>query len=120
MRTLPRTPIPAAPKHLSAEAKRLWRDLVEEYGVSDSAGLAILAAGLEAHDRMRQAQATLACDGATVKDRFGQTQVHPAVRIERDSRSAWLAALKSMNFDLQPLGDVGRPPGPQLPPRRRG
>ena len=120
MRNLPRSPIPPAPKHLSAEGKRLWRDLVQEYGVTDSAGLAILAAGLEAHDRMREAQATLARDGATVKDRFGQVQVHVAVRIERDSRSAWLAALKSMNFDLEPLGNVGRPTGPQLPPRRRG
>ena len=116
---LPQSRTRPAPKHLSAQAKRLWRGLVEEYGVADGAGLAILTAGLEAHDRMRQAQQAIDKDGATFRDRFGQLQMNPAVRIERDSRVAWLGALKAMNFDLEPLGHVGRPNGPpQLHGRR--
>ena len=104
--------VPPPPKALSAEARRTWRVLVAEYGVVDPAGLAILAAGLEAFDRMRGAQAAILVDGATFRDRFGQVQMHPAVRIERDSRAAWLAALKAMNFDLEPLQNhVGRPGG---------
>jgi P27 family predicted phage terminase small subunit len=101
-----------APKNLSAEARKLWRSLCDEYGVDDAAGLAILAAGLEAHDRMREAQRAIKRDGATFRDRFNQLQAHPAVRIERDSRAAWLSALRQLNFDLEPLqGRVGRPNG---------
>lgn len=117
MRNLPKVPkikprIAPAPKNLSAEARKLWRSLCEEYGVDDAAGLAILAAGLEAHDRMRGAQAAIKKDGATFRDRFSQLQSHPAIRIEAASRAAWLAALKQLNFDLEPLqGRVGRPGG---------
>jgi P27 family predicted phage terminase small subunit len=103
---------PRAPRHLSGEAKRIWEGVTDEYGIVDIAGQSILAAGLEAFDRMREAQAAIRKDGPTIRDRFEQIQVHPATRIERDSRAAWLSALKALNLDLEPLQDrAGRPNG---------
>lgn len=101
-----------APKNLSREAKNLWRKIQDEYAISDEAGLLILATGLEAFDRMRQAQDILKTEGMTTLDRFQQPRPHPAATIERDSRAAMLAALKQLNLDLEPLRDGrGRPPG---------
>ena len=100
------------PKNLSREAKILWRKIQDEYAISDEAGLLILATGLEAFDRMRQAQDILKAEGMTTLDRFQQPRPHPAATIERDSRAAMLAALKQLNLDLEPLRDGrGRPPG---------
>lgn len=101
-----------APKNLSREAKTLWRKIQDEYAITDEAGLLILATGLEAFDRMRQAQDILKAEGMTTLDRFSQPRPHPAATIERDSRAAMLAALKQLNLDLEPLRDgPGRPAG---------
>ena len=100
------------PKTLSREACRWWRRLTSEYEIGDDAGRLILATALEAFDRMRQAQAVLATDGLSIKDRFGQVKSHPLCVVERDSRGQMLAALKALNLDIEPLRDnPGRPGG---------
>jgi P27 family predicted phage terminase small subunit len=103
---------PKPPSRLSAEAKGWWRKLTDGYSIRDEAGLLLLATGLEAFDRMREAQAAIAKDGVTFRDRFGQVRVNPATTIERDSRAGMLAALKALNLDLEPLHErSGRPSG---------
>jgi P27 family predicted phage terminase small subunit len=100
------------PKSLSREAKKIWKDLQVEYGIEDPGGLLILKTGLEALDRLREAQTVIAKEGSQVQDRFGQWKAHPLLTVERDARAAMLAALKALNLDLLPLRDgPGRPPG---------
>jgi P27 family predicted phage terminase small subunit len=94
-----------APKHLSREAQGVWKAIVAEYELEDRAGLLLLQTALEAFDRMREAQAAIADKGALTEDRWGQLKSNPACVIERDSRSAMLAALKALNLDLEPLRD---------------
>lgn len=102
----------STPKTLSSEAKGLWRRLIAEYGVGDEGGLQILRAGLEAFERMRGAQERIAKDGIVLVDRFGQVKAHPLLPVERDSRAQYLAALKALNLDLEPVHDrPGRPGG---------
>ena len=63
-------------------------------------------------DRMREAQQQVAADGVSFRDRFGQVKAHPLLTVERDARAAFLAGLRSLNLDLEPLHDgPGRPPG---------
>ena len=101
-----------APSHLTAEAKKIWREILDEYDVNDAAGLRILRVALEAFDRAQAARATIDKDGMTVKDKFDQTKPHPLLSVERDSRAAFLAGLKALNLDLEPLKDrPGRPAG---------
>ena len=100
------------PKHLSREAKTWWRRLLEEYAIDDEAGLLTLLIAMEAFDRMREAQALVGQEGATILDRFGQLKSNPMLVVERDSRGQMLQALRSLNLDLEPLRDgPGRPPG---------
>jgi len=101
-----------APSHLTAEAKKIWREILDEYDVNDAAGLRILRVALEAFDRAQAARATIDKDGMTIKDKFDQTKPHPLLAVERDSRAAFLAGLKALNLDLEPLKDrPGRPAG---------
>jgi P27 family predicted phage terminase small subunit len=97
-----------APKHLSAEARGWWDRIMDEFEFSAD-GLLLLESGLEAFDRMRQAQAVLDKEGITVTDRFGQAKVHPAALIERDAKGVLLRYLKALGLDLEPLpGKDGR------------
>ena len=99
------------PGHLSAEAKRMFENLCSEYGISDTAGLRILRTALEAWDRCQNARRQIDKDGMVVRDKFNQLKPHPLLPVERDSRAAFLAGLKALNLDLEPLKEIGRPRG---------
>ena len=105
----PRPQLPAAPKTLSVEAKRWWKSILQEFDISDRAGMLLLQTCLEAFTRMRQAQGLLDAEGLTVVDRYGQHKQHPAAAIERDQRAQMLASLKALNLDVMPLSKAGRP-----------
>lgn len=101
-----------APSHLSTEAKRIWQEILSEYSIDDAAGLRILRVSLEAFDRAQAARASIDKEGMTVRDKFNQLKPHPLLPIERDSRASFLAGLKALNLDLEPLRDrPGRPAG---------
>jgi len=100
------------PAHLTREAKKIWSELLTEYDITDAAGLRILRVSLEAFDRAQAAREQIDRDGMTVQDKFQQVKPHPLLPIERDSRAAFLAGLKALNLDWEPLhSSPGRPPG---------
>jgi hypothetical protein len=100
------------PSNLSNEAKRIWSEIITEYGIDDPAGLRILRVSLEAYDRAQAARKQIDRDGMTFFDKSGQPKIHPLIPCERDSRAAFLAGLKALNLDIEPLHDKpGRPAG---------
>jgi P27 family predicted phage terminase small subunit len=102
----------APPKHLSAEAKKIWRGIISEYDIDDIAGLKILRVALEAYDRAEKCRTMIEKHGMMLKDRFGAPKSHPLLPVERDNRAAFLAGLKALNLDILPLRDgPGRPGG---------
>jgi P27 family predicted phage terminase small subunit len=110
MKNLTKTAKP--PKNASPDAKRLWQSLQAEYGISDAVGLDLLNDYANFYDRREQARETIRLEGATIKDRFGQTIAHPATRTERDSSASMMKCLRALNLDLEPLHDKpGRPGG---------
>lgn len=95
-----------SPRHLSAEARGLYRNFVAEWNLDGAARL-ILMVALEAFDRMRGAQRLIKREGLTLKGR-----ANPAITVERDARLAMLRAVRQLNLDLEPLRDgPGRPGG---------
>lgn len=101
-----------APKHLSAEAKKFWTEILAEYSIDDAAGLRILRVALESFDRAQAAREAIDREGMTVIDKAGQNKSHPLLPIERDSRAAFLAGLKALCLDVEPLKNgPGRPVG---------
>ena len=94
---------PNAPKDLSAAGKRLWRSILRDWEISDSAHLAVLREGLLARDRAESCRQRINADGETIVDRFNQVKPHPLIAAERDSRSAFIQAIKSLGLDPQEL-----------------
>lgn len=88
------------PQHLSTESKRLWRSVLADYEL-ERRHAAILCSDLGAMDRKRQAPALLDAEGLTVADRCGTARSHPAAVIERDSRIAFLRAMRELGLDLE-------------------
>ncbi len=102
---------PKPPKGLSVAAKKVWRDLTKEYDISDAAGLAILAAGLESYDRAMEAKRILDAEGPVMVDRWKQRKAHPAVNVELANRAAFLNAIRMLNLDVEVSNrGPGRPP----------
>ena len=100
------------PGHLSKEGQEIWCDILQEYAIDDAAGMRILRVALEAYDRAQAARAAIDKTGMMFNDRFGAPKPHPLLPIERDSRAAFLAGMKALNLDLEPLRDrPGRPAG---------
>jgi len=96
---------------LSPEARKLKKKLESDFDVSDESAQLTMHAAFEAFDRMRDSQRILRKEGLVSKDRFGQTRAHPLLAVERDSRNAYLRALKSLNLDVIQPGPIGRPVG---------
>ena len=86
------------PRHLDEEEQALFRAVVAEFEVNDSASISLLTTAMEAHMRMREAGITLAKEGTVIKNRFGARTAHPAVAIERDARNDYLRAMKTLNL----------------------
>jgi len=101
---------PRAPRHLQEPGKDLWRRVVTVYGLEEH-HLAVLEAACVARDRMEQARLTVEAEGLTASTRDG-IKTHPAVTIERDSRTAMLRALRELGLDIEDGGRPGRPPSP--------
>lgn len=102
----------SAPQHLCKAGASLWVRLHAEFVIDDEGGKLLLQTTCEAFCRMREAQALIDAEGAVLADRFGQRKPHPAVAIERDSRTAMLASLKQLGLDVEPAkSGPGRPPG---------
>jgi hypothetical protein len=98
------------PPHLKAPGKAFFKSVSVEYRIGDAAGVALLVTAAECIDRMRAAQASIAEHGELVLDRYGAPKLNPACGLEKDARSGFLAALRALNLDLEPLRDgPGRP-----------
>jgi len=103
---------PKPPKGLSAEAKRTWSELQEEYGIDDPAGIQLLNIFAHAMDRAKDCKTAIDKEGLQIADRFGQLKAHPLTTTERDARAQMMTALKALNIDVEPLHNKpGRPPG---------
>jgi phage terminase small subunit len=92
--------LPSPPRHLEKPEAALWRDFAKNFQFDDPAAIAILSVALEAHQRARRCRQAIDRDGETVTDRFAQVRPHPLISAERDSRAAFLSAMKILNLDI--------------------
>jgi hypothetical protein len=100
---------PKPPRGYTAPARQFWG---EGWDLDDAALTILDVSVCRPLMRIDEARAILAREGPTITDRFKQVKVHPAILIERDLTATFLAGLKALNLDLEPLRDrAGRPPG---------
>ena len=104
---LSRAALARAPRHLSTEARSLFRSITAAY-LMEPHDLAVLVVGLEALDRANAARRAIDADGLTVLDRFGQARPHPLLTAEVQARSQFLAGMKQLGLDYEPVSNQAR------------
>ena len=90
-----------APSHLSAESTEFWLWCTAEFEL-DKQHLLTLQAALEAWDRGQEARLAVDEFGILVDGRYGARQ-NPAVAVEKDSRLAFLRAMRELDLEGEPL-----------------
>jgi P27 family predicted phage terminase small subunit len=103
--------LPPAPDHLSPQMKGWWAAVNRDFAL-DEHHLHLLQCACDSWDRMTQARTTLADEGLTVPTRDGGQKRHPACDIERDSRIAFMRAVRELDLDAEmpPERPAWRPP----------
>jgi P27 family predicted phage terminase small subunit len=98
---------PRPPRHLSPETKRWWRAVTEAFALEEH-HLRLLQLACESWDRAQEARRAVQKDGLCVEGRFGPKS-HPALAVERDSRTSFMRALRELGLDIA-APDDSRPP----------
>jgi P27 family predicted phage terminase small subunit len=90
---------PQPPDHLGEPEKQIWADIVADWN-GTRASFALLASGLEAHQRAREARETIADEGMVVVGRDGQPRAHPLCAVERSAATAFQRTFKQLGIKL--------------------
>src|SRR5215472_4518518 len=104
-------PARAAFQELSERSQAIYRDLATTYAIHDAGGIQVLLSGLKSLDEAFACEAQIDTDGRVIRDRWGQPKAHPLCAVARDARSAWQAALRSLNLAIGTPPKTGRPEG---------
>jgi len=91
--------VPAAPSHLGEPEQRIWNDVVRDYRGTD-ASLALLASGLESHQRGRLAAQCIADQGMVVEGANGQPKPHPLLSVERAAMRAFAQVFRQLGIKV--------------------
>jgi phage terminase small subunit len=93
---------PEPPEHLSKRSQALWLELVGE-NVKSPQKLTLFQTALEALDRADEAKALVDSEGLTFKTKTtGAVQVHPAVKVEKDSRALFARLWTQLSLTYDP------------------
>src|SRR5262245_51111191 len=89
--------LPPAPGHLAPATRRWWRRVVRTWTLSEH-HIRLLTLLCEAWDRGQEARAVIAREGLTAPTRDGGVKLHPAARLESDSRIAFARLLRELDL----------------------
>jgi phage terminase small subunit len=98
--TMSKPEAPQAPRHLSAEARALWRSLHDRYEFEDHEEHTLRMA-VESLDRASAARRALKRHGTVYLDRFDAPHARPEVAIERDARASWLRLMGALDLPAE-------------------
>lgn len=96
-----------APDHLSPPEAELFIRIQFDYGISDSAGVALLTLACESWMCVRECRERIAQDGLMTD----QGRSHPLLAVMRDAKNSFLACIRQLGLDVESAGAVGAPLG---------
>ena len=97
---------------MDKESQLFYDKIRTDYGIDDEAGVKILLVACQALTALRKYETQVEAEGYTIPDRFGIPKPHALLPFIRDTRAAFLAALKQLNleFEHETPARIGRPP----------
>lgn len=90
---------PSPPTHLGEPERRIWANVLSEFS-GTLTSFAVLASGLEAHQRAREAREIIESEGMVVTGRDGQSKAHPLCTVERDARKAFQQTFRYLGITI--------------------
>jgi P27 family predicted phage terminase small subunit len=99
---------PKPPAHLTRQARRWWRSVLDAYDLEPH-HLAILTAAAEALDRKEEARQLIAEDGIVVGLTDGSPMPHPAVQVEDVAAMRFAHLVREIGLDATPRSGVRLP-----------
>ena len=85
---------------LTKESQEIFDRISDAYGIDDPAGSLILQTACESFDLMRLAQESVRKYGVVTVDEKNRPKANPACSVERDSRAAFLQAMRQLKVDI--------------------
>lgn len=89
----------ASAVELRGRGADLWREVQAGWNL-DAAALELLRCACESMTRADECAAIVNAEGTVVRDRWGQTKVHPAALLERDLRGQAARQLAALGLAL--------------------
>src|SRR5262249_42362825 len=103
------TDTPPAPAHLSAETKTWWDMVLSEHEL-ETHQLRTLQVAYEAWDLKERARRAVAEPGLSYVANKNMVRARREVTIERDSRIAYLRAVRELHLTIEPPANSGLQP----------
>lgn len=122
MKTSKPDPLMTLPRHLSIHTRKWVLSIADRYEKVTPEHIKILICAGEAWDRMESARKVVSKKGTSYIDRFGAPRLRPEVSVERDSRIAFLRALRELNLEHEapPVEEAPKHPrrAPHIPEKK--
>jgi P27 family predicted phage terminase small subunit len=99
------------PRKLGKHGAQLWRNLMSEFQIDDSAGLEMLALACEQLDRAQECREQIDRDGLMLRTKHGPKD-HPLLKAELSARAFVCRTLQRLGLDAEAIKPIGRPPAP--------
>ncbi|MFH0297221.1 P27 family phage terminase small subunit [Bradyrhizobium sp. 31Argb] len=102
---------PEPPATLGEHGRRLWRDVVAEWDLSNVSDLAILEQAAQAYDRAERMRLLIADQGEMIATATGSTKPNGCIALELTARALCSRLIGKLHLSDEPKRDrPGRPP----------
>ena len=88
------------PKNLKTEGKKFWRSVLSEYQFDKTHDYELLQQASECVDRMTECREAIDRDGMFQCNRYGKTEEHPGLKVEKDQKRLFLSIVRELGLTL--------------------
>ena len=85
---------------LTSNSRRLYKYIVDEFGIDDDASKDLLCESLLARDRLREIRGRINEMGIIIEDRWGCPKSNPLLSFEKDARAQYFRGMQQLNLDI--------------------
>lgn len=103
---------PKPPRPLGKFGTALWAEVHNEYSIDDVGSIQLLTLACECLDRAEQCRVEIEKAGIMITTSNGSKRDNPVLRFELQNRQFCARLISQLGLDVEPIGKVGRPPGP--------